>query len=145
MSEALRIDPATTRQELTVWQEQRQLITAQQRQLDQLTAIVARMAAELDRLDKAAKEPVTIHHAEALALGRMIRARAGELCAQYRLDDKRERLAVNRAIKKDVLKKFDITDLHDLPRTRLEEAGQLVSTWSSYALILELRGRGRGL
>ena len=101
-----------------------QMMNAMQRRLDEMEA---RQAA------------VTISHAEAKRLQALIRGRADELCRKYNLQDKDSPKIFRAAIKKDLLKRFGVKDLHDLPAAALGRAEALVDSWVNIRLAMERR------
>lgn len=102
-----------------------QMMNAMQRRLDEMEA---RQAA------------VTISHAEAKQLQALIRGRADELCRKYNLQDKDSPKIFRAAIKKDLLKRFGVKDLHDLPAAALVRAEALLNSWGNIRLVMERRG-----
>lgn len=107
--------------------------------IGQLGRLVATMQARIDALERENGRRVTISHAQALALGRRISLRAGELCEKYRLDEKADQAAFRAAIKKAVLALHGIRDLHDLPLGSLDAAGRAIDNFVSIALVKERR------
>lgn len=101
-----------------------QVIGAMQRRMDELEA---RQAA------------VTISHMDAKQLMARIRWKAAETCRKYNLQDKGSPKIFRAAIKKDVLKRYQVKDLHDLPAAILPAAEKQVDSWTDIRLVMERR------
>lgn len=102
-----------------------QMMNAMQRRLDEMEA---RQAA------------VTISHADVKRIQARIRSRADELCGKYNLADRESVKQIRTAIRKDLLKRFGVKDLHDLPAADLGRAEALVDSWVNIRLVMERRG-----
>lgn len=106
-----------------------------------LGAYIAQLDARLRAQEDALSDRVTISHDQQKALMACIRRRAEEMCVKYGLPDKA--LAPLRTrIRRDVMARFAVKDLHDIPLRMLPDATHAVSAWDSYIAILHLR-RGR--
>lgn len=101
-----------------------QVIGAMQRRMDELEA---RQAA------------VTISHMDAKQLMARIRWRADEICRKNNLQDRDSPRIFRAAMKKDVLKRHQVKDLHDLPASALAGAEKQVDSWTNIRLIMERR------
>ncbi len=101
-----------------------QMMTIMQRRLDEMEA---RQAA------------VTISHRDVLQLMARIRWKAGTVCMKYSLDDASVKI-IRAAIKKDVLKRYQIKDLHDLPAAMLPATEKQIDSWTDIRLVMERRG-----
>lgn len=101
-----------------------QVIGAMQRRMDELEA---RQAA------------VTISHMDAKQLMARIRWRADEICRKNNLQDRDSPRIFRAAMKKDVLKRHQVKDLHDLPASALTGAEKQVDSWTNIRLIMERR------
>lgn len=101
-----------------------QVIGAMQRRMDELEA---RQAA------------VTISHMDAKQLMARIRWRADEICRKNNLQDRDSPRIFRAAMKKDVLKRHQVKDLHDLPAAALAGAEKQVDSWTNIRLIMERR------
>ena len=104
----------------------------------QLGTMMGTMQRRLDEMEERQAQ-VTISHAEAKRLQALIRGRAGELCRKYNLQDKDSPKIFRAAIKKDMLKRFLVKDLHDLPAAALGRAEALVDSWVNIRLAMERR------
>ena len=123
--------------------QQNSLSAAQMQQMGlyiaQLGQIVAALQLRLDSLEKESSRKITITHAQTLALGRRMGARARELCEKYQLNGNGDASAFRAAIKKAVLVRWSIRDLHDLPLKSLDAAGDMIDSYASIALVMERR------
>lgn len=106
--------------------------------LMQLGTMMGTMQRRLDEMEERQAQ-VTISHAEAKRLQALIRGRADELCRKYNLQDKDSPKIFRAAIKKDLLKRFLVKDLHDLPAAALGRAEALVDSWVNIRLAMERR------
>lgn len=104
----------------------------------QLGTMMGTMQRRLDEMEERQAQ-VTISHAEAKRLQALIRGRADELCRKYNLQDKDSPKIFRAAIKKDLLKRFLVKDLHDLPAAALGRAEALVDSWVNIRLAMERR------
>ena len=104
----------------------------------QLGTMMGTMQRRLDEMEERQTQ-VTISHAEAKRLQALIRGRADELCRKYNLQDKDSPKIFRAAIKKDLLKRFLVKDLHDLPAAALGRAEALVDSWVNIRLAMERR------
>lgn len=104
----------------------------------QLGTMMGTMQRRLDEMEERQAQ-VTISHAEAKRLQALIRGRADELCRKYNLQDKDSPKIFRAAIKKDLLKRFMVKDLHDLPAAALGRAEALVDSWVNIRLAMERR------
>ena len=104
----------------------------------QLGTMMGTMQRRLDEMEERQAQ-VTISHAEAKRVQALIRGRADELCRKYNLQDKDSPKIFRAAIKKDLLKRFLVKDLHDLPAAALGRAEALVDSWVNIRLAMERR------
>lgn len=107
--------------------------------VSQLGRIVAAMQRRMDEMEQESRRKLTISHADALNLQKLIRQRAAEICAQYQLPSVQDAAAFRAAIKKAVLTRHGIRDLHDLPLAALDGAGDQIAHYASMALVMERR------
>lgn len=122
-----------------------QLITRQGEQvaqMEQIVQVVVRLVAEVERLDREMRRQVTVSHRDALAIGRAISSRSKDYAAQYHLEPEQAK-KIRKAIKRDVLKRWSICDLHDLPEREKETCVAWIGEWADFALIAELKREHR--
>ena len=104
----------------------------------QMGQLICTMQRRLDEMEERQAQ-VTISHAEAKRVQALIRGRADELCRKYNLQDKDSPKIFRAAIKNDLLKRFLVKDLHDLPAAALGRAEALVDSWVNIRLAMERR------
>jgi hypothetical protein len=90
---------------------------------------------------EAAQGRVTIRHAEVKRIQGLIRMRTEQLCGKYELTDRDSARIIRAAIKKDLLKRYGVKDLHDIPESGLAGAESLVAGWTNIRLVMERRER----
>lgn len=101
-----------------------QLITAMQRRMDEM---------------EARQEKITVSHRDVLQMMARIRWKAGEICGKYNLGDRESGKKIRAAIRKDVLRRAQVKDLHDLPAAMLPAAEKQIDSWTDIRLIMERR------
>ena len=101
-----------------------QLITAMQRRMDEM---------------EARQRQVTVTHEEVKRIQRLIRMRAQELCDKYALDDKESPKAFRKAIRKDVMNRWGVKDLHDLPEAAAAAVRSAIGSWVNIRMVMERR------
>ena len=75
-----------------------------------------------------------------LSHNRKIRLRADEVCGKYGLTDPESVKRMRSAMKKDVLKRWGVKDLHDLPDAALPAVASAIGGWVNIRLVMERRG-----
>ena len=100
--------------------------------------VISTMQRRMDELE-ARQAQVTISHRDVKQLMARIRWKAGEICRKNNLQDKDSPRIFRAAIRKDVLARHQVKDLHDLPATALAGAEKQVDTWTNIRLIMERR------
>lgn len=108
------------------------------RYLMQMGQLVAQMQRRMDELE-ARQAAVTISHMDAKQLMARILWRADEICRKNNLQDRDSPRIFRAAMKKDVLKRHQVKDLHDLPASALAGAEKQVDSWTNIRLIMERR------
>lgn len=106
--------------------------------LKRMGQVIGAMQRRMDDLE-ARQASVTISHAEVKRLQGMIRVRSDELCRMYRLQDDQSPKVFRAAIKKDLLKRYQVKDLHDVPAAGLAGAEHTISNWVNIRLAMERR------
>lgn len=105
----------------------------------QMGQMMSIMQKRLDDLE-ARQAAVTIGHRDVLQLMARIRWKAGMTCMKYNLEDPESLKIIRAAIKKDVLKRYQVKDLHDLPVAMLPAAEKQIDSWTDIRLVMERRG-----
>ena len=116
----------------------------------QMQILMARMAKLLqdtrERMEEmqAREKQVTATHAEVKRIQAAIRAAADDFCGRHGLTEPEDVRAVRADIKKTVLSRWQVTDLHDIPQVALGSVGKLIGTYGNIRLVLRLREKRRG-
>ena len=111
--------------------------------LEECLAQMGRMLAAMQRRieDMEAREQaVTVPHSEVKVIMARIRFRSGEIVEKYGLQ-KADVKIFRSAIRKEMLKKYGIRDLHDLPASEIGAAERWIDGWNSMRLVMECRDR----
>ena len=109
--------------------------------LAQLGHMMATMQKRMDEMEARQKQ-VTASHEEVKRIQRVIRWRAGEICDKYQLTDPESGKILRAAIKKDILNRWGVKDLHDLPERALDAVRAAVGSWVNIRLVMERRTQG---
>lgn len=109
--------------------------------IGQLGAIIGAMQRRMDEMEKQ-QAAVTIRHEDVKRLQALIRMRAEQICGKYQLTDKDSPRIFRAAIKKDLLRRCGVKDLHDVPAAQLAGAENLVNGWTNIRLAMERRAKG---
>ena len=104
----------------------------------QLGTMIGTMQRRMDELE-ARQAQVTISHADVKRIQARIRARADEICGKYSLADRESPKKFRAAMKKDILRRWGVKDLHDLPDTALPAVEKALDSWTDIRLIMERR------
>ena len=103
----------------------------------QLGTMVSTVQKRMDELE-ARQRRVTISHGDVKRIQQLIRIRAGEICGKYQLvaeDGK----AFRAAIRRDVLKRWGVKDLHDIPEAALGAVENAIGSWVNIRMVMERR------
>lgn len=100
--------------------------------------IINTMQRRLDDLEER-QAKITISHGEVKRIQGLIRCRADEICRKYNLQDKDSQKIFRAAIKKDVLRRWQVKDLHDIPEAAISAVGNLISGWTNIRMVMERR------
>ena len=104
----------------------------------QLGTMIGTMQRRMDEME-ARQAAVTISHADVKRIQARIRSRADELCGKYNLQDRESQKKLRAAMKKDILKRWAVKDLHDLPDAALPAVEKALDSWTDIRLIMERR------
>lgn len=108
--------------------------------IGQLGAIIGAMQRRMDEMEKQ-QAAVTIRHEDVKRLQALIRMRADQICGKYNLQDKDSPRIFRAAIKKDLMKRCGVKDLHDVPAAMLGGAENMISGWTNIRMAMERRAR----
>ena len=104
-------------------------------QMAQMMHIMQRRLDEMEEKQKA----VTVTHDEVKAIQLLIRLRADEYCEKYGLEDAKDAAKIRAAIKKAILVRYGIKDLHDVPAIARQAVEALISRWADIKLVYRIR------
>ena len=116
------------------------------RDVQQMGEMMARMgqlmAGMQRRMDdmEARQEKITVRHADVKRIQQLIRIRTAEICGKYALNAESAKV-LRAAIKKDVLKRWGVKDLHDLPAAAKDAVENAIGGWTNIRLVMERRGQ----
>lgn len=100
--------------------------------------IISTMQRRLDDLEER-QAKITISHGDVKRIQGLIRCRADEICRKYNLQDKDSQKIFRTAIKKDVLRRWQVKDLHDIPEAAISAVDNLISGWTNIRMVMERR------
>ena len=106
--------------------------------IGQLGAIVGSMQRRMEELERQ-QAAVTIRHDDVKRLQALIRMRAEQICGKYELTDKDSPRIFRAAIKKDLLRRCGVKDLHDVPAAQIAGAESLVNGWTNIRMVMDRR------
>lgn len=122
-----------------------QLSHTNQATAEQLTGMVQQMGIYLMQLDvrmrkqeELMQQKITISHAQQKQLMAAIRKRGLAICEKYRLPAGAAGV-IRSAVKKELLDRWRVKDLHDLPESVLGDALTQITRWDSYSLVRQVR------
>lgn len=104
----------------------------------QLGTMIGTMQRRMDEME-ARQAAVTISHADVKRIQARIRSRADELCGKYNLTDRESAKKFRAAMKRDILRRWAVKDLHDLPDAALPAVEKALDSWTDIRLIMERR------
>ena len=107
-------------------------------QVAQLGRIVAVLARRMEDMEAQSARLITVSHAQALQLGKLIRGKARAVAERYGLTAEGEK-KIRAAIKKELLTRIGVRDLHDTPLAAWDRAAGIIDGWSNIGLIMEMR------
>ena len=108
--------------------------------IGQLGVIISAMQRRMDEMERQ-QAAVTIRHDDVKRLQALIRMRADQICGKYNLQDKDSPRIFRAAIKKDLMKRCGVKDLHDVPAAMLGGAENMISGWTNIRMAMERRAR----
>ena len=110
--------------------------------LVQMAQMMGTMQRRLDEIEESQRH-VTVSHDEVGGLRAMIRLRADEYCGKYGLMDPKDAQAIRGAIKRSILTRYGIKDLHDCPKIALDAIEKQIDRWADIRMVYKLRDRHR--
>lgn len=130
----------------SVIQRREQAVVRQEEAVGRLEECLAQMGRMLAAMQRriedmeAREQAVTVPHSEVKVIMARIRFRSGEIVEKYGLE-KAQVKVFRSAIRKEMLKKYGIRDLHDLPASEIGAAERWIDGWNSMRLVMECRDR----
>lgn len=106
--------------------------------LVQMAGMMLRMQNRLDELEEK-QRAVTVDHCEVKIIQQLIRLRADEYCEKYGLDDPKDAGKIRAAIKKSILARYGIKDLHDVPAIARQAVEAQISRWADIKAVYRIR------
>lgn len=107
-------------------------------QVAQLGRIVTVLARRMEDMEAQSARLITVSHAQALQLWKQIRSKAQAVAQRYALPEDSEK-KIRAAIKKELLTRIGVRDLHDTPLAAWDRAAGIIDGFSSIGLIMEIR------
>ena len=109
--------------------------------LKQMGNMMAAMQKRMDEME-ARQRQVTVTHEAVKRIQRLIRTRAQEICDKYALEDDESPKAFRKAIRKDVMSRWGVKDLHDLPEAAAGAVRSAIGSWVNIRMVMERRTQG---
>ena len=106
----------------------------------QLGTMIGTMQRRMDELEDR-QRAVTVSHGDVKRIQQLIRIRAQDLGQKYGVTDPETGKILRAAMKKDVLKRWGVKDLHDLPEAALAAVENAIGGWVNIRMVMERRGR----
>lgn len=125
------VDPASVREMAGNVQKMGEILL-------QLGTMMATMQQRMDELE-ARQAAVTMSHGDVKRIQALIRCRADEIGRKYRLEDAESIRKFRAAIKKDILRRYQVKDLHDLPEAARAAVDRQIDSWMDIRLVMERR------
>lgn len=110
--------------------------------LVQMAQMLQMMQKRLDEMEENQKA-VTVSHEDVKRINAMIRQRANGYCAQFGLTDPKDATAIRGAIKKAILARYGIKDLHDCPQIALGAVERQIDRWADIRIVMKIREKHR--
>ena len=111
--------------------------------LAQMAQLMHSMQKRLDEMEEQQRK-ITVMHEDVKGINALIRIRADEYCEKYSLADAESRKAVRTAMKKAILQRYQVKDLHDVPAIARQAVESQISHWSDIRLVMKRRGTLHG-
>ena len=113
--------------------------------VEQLGAYLVQMAQMMQTIQKRmdefekAQQQITLTHQDVLIINGMIRTAAADYCLRYDILDDGSGRAVRSAIKKAILKRYGVKDLHDVPAIARSAVEAQIQHWTDIRLVMKRR------
>ena len=110
--------------------------------LVQMAQLMAAMQRRMDEMEENQRR-ATASHEEVKGIGVLIRLRAREYCEKYSLADPKDEAKIRGAIKRTILQRYGIRDLHDCPQVALRAVEAQINRWVDIRLVQKIRDAHR--
>lgn len=107
----------------------------------ELARLACTMDARLSALESVLGTSLTITYAQSLALDKVIRARALELCRGHNLPVQPGAKLLRAAMRRELCSQYGIRNRADLPAVLYNGAMHDMGTWTSYEAVKRIRGK----
>ena len=104
----------------------------------QMAQMIQRMQNRMDEME-AQQKKVTMTHQDVKDINGLIRAAAADYCLRYDILDAGSGRAVRAAMKKAVLKRYGVKDLHDVPAIARQAVEAQIQHWTDIRLVMKRR------
>ena len=108
------------------------------RYLVQMAAMMKTIQNRLEQLEENERK-VTLSHAEVKDVQQLIRMRSAEYCEKYNIVSSGNLRRVSNGIKRAVLTRYGVKDLHDVPAIARQAVEAQISRWSDVRLMMKCR------
>ncbi len=108
------------------------------RYLVQMAAMMKTIQNRLEQLEENERK-VTLSHAEVKDVQLLIRLRSAEYCEKYNIVSSGNLRRVSNGIKRAVLTRYGVKDLHDVPAIARQAVEAQISRWSDVRLMMKCR------
>ena len=108
------------------------------RYLVQMAAMMKTIQNRLEQLEENERK-VTLSHAEVKDVQMLIRLRSAEYCEKYNIVSSGNLRRVSNGIKRAVLTRYGVKDLHDVPAIARQAVEAQISRWSDVRLMMKCR------
>ena len=106
--------------------------------LVQMAQMLQVMQKRMDEFEATAKK-VTLSHQDVKDVTGMIRTAAADYCLKYDILDADSGKAVRMAMKKAILKRYGVKDLHDVPAIARQAVEAQIMHWTDIRLVIKRR------
>ena len=110
--------------------------------LVQMAQMMQRMQKRLDEMEEAQRK-VTLSHEEVKTVQMMIRNRAYEYCEKYQIIAPSALRSISAGIKKSILTRYGVKDLHDVPAIARQAVEAQINHWTDIRLAMKCRDKIR--
>ena len=123
-------------------QELKQSVGEMQLILVQMARLIRETRQQMEAM-QAQQRQVTVSHAEVKRIQAAIRAAADGFCDRHGFAEAADLRAVRSDIKKTVLGRWQVKDLHDVPQIALGSVFKLIENYGNIRLVFRLREKHR--